>query len=138
MIDLNKDSGEGNLNTRAYVASLVGPRRVVHGQRNVKRVPLNGSILLSKSTNTSVQVTFFEVWLPRTSLLTLPGGGALLGFLSSDSGGPENSYQVVLTATQKFSGILMGDDQLYASALADALGGALVAPVSVVISTVVF
>jgi hypothetical protein len=122
---------------RAYIASLVGPRRVVHGQRKILRVPIQGSLALLKATGTGPEVMFYEVWLPRVSLV-LPGGGALLAFQSSDSGGAENGYQIMMTATQRFSGILLGDDQLYAAALTDALGGALVTPVSVVVSSVVF
>lgn len=137
MFDLNADPGEGNLNVRAYLASIVGPRRVAHGQRYVKRVPLTGAVMLLRSTGTGKQATFFEVWLPQVSL-ALPGGGALLSFLSSDSGGPDNGYQIALTATQRYSGIILGDDQLYAAALADAAGGALAAPVSVVVTSVVF
>jgi hypothetical protein len=81
---------------------------------------------------------FYEVWLPRSSLASLPGGGVLLSFQPSDSGGPENGYQILLTATQRFSGILLGDDQLYVAALTDALGAPLAAPVSIVVSSGVF
>jgi hypothetical protein len=137
MWDLNADPGEGNLNLRAFLASLVGPRRVAHGQRTVKRVPITGSAMLLRSTSTGKQATYFEVWLPQVSL-ALPGGGALLSFLPSDSGGPDNGYQITLTAFQRYSGVILGDDQLYAAALADAAGGALVAPVSVVVTSVVF
>jgi hypothetical protein len=135
---LNQDPGSGNLNLRAYVASIVGPRRVVHGQRLVKRVPLVGAVQLLRSTGTGKQATFYEVWLPLSSLVALPGGGALFGFSPSDSGGAENNYQITLTFTQRFTGILLNDDNLYAAVLSDALGGPLAAPVSVVVSSVVF
>ncbi len=123
---------------RAYVASIVGPRRVVHGQRQFKRVPIQGSLPLVKSTGSGPEVVYYEVWLPQSSLAALPGGGALLAFVSSDSGGPDNGYQIMLTATQRFSGILLGDDQLYVAALTDATGAPLIAPVSIVVSSVVF
>jgi len=136
MFDLNADPGVGNLNVRAYLASIVGPRRVVHGQRAVRRVPLVGSIELYRNPD-GKQAAYYEVWLPQASLAGLPGGGALLAF-SSSSGGGESSYQILLTATQRFSGILIPTDGIYALAIADALGAPLVLPVSVVISTVVF
>jgi hypothetical protein len=138
MFDLNADPGEGNLNARAYFASIVGPRRVVHGQRLVRRVPTTGTTQLLRSTGTGKQATYYEVWLPLSVLATLPGGGALFGFSSSDSGGAENNFQISITFTQRFTGILLGDDNLYIAALSDALGGPLVAPVSVVVSSVVF
>jgi hypothetical protein len=141
MFDFNQDPGEGNLNLRAYIASIVGPRRVVHGGRTVKRVPLGSSgkgIQLFKSTATGKQATFYEVWLPQSSIAALPGGGAVIAFASSDQGGSEGAYQITLTATQRFLGVLLNDDAIYATALTDALGGALVTPVPVVISAVVF
>jgi hypothetical protein len=82
-------------------------------------------------------VLFFEVWLPQQSLLLLPGGGALLSFSGSDNVG-ENAYQLVLTSTQRYSGVLLPDDQLYVSALTDASGGPLVNPVAIVIASVGF
>jgi hypothetical protein len=141
MFDLIRDSGVGNLNLRAFLASLVGPRRIVHGGQAVKRVPeaSNGSnIQLYKSTGTGQQATYVEVWLPQSSIAALPGGGAFLAFFSSKSGIGEASVQILLSPTQRFSVVLLDDDALYAGALTDAAGGALAAPVPVVVSSVVF
>jgi len=138
-IDLNEDPGTGNLNARAYCASIVGPRRIAHGQRTVKQAPATGNAvqLLRNSGGASPSVLFFEVWLPQQSLLLLPGGGALLSFSGSDNVG-ENAYQLVLTSTQRYSGVLLPDDQLSVSALTDASGGPLVNPVAIVIASVGF
>jgi hypothetical protein len=137
-IDLNEDPGTGNLNVRAYYASIVGPRRIAHGQRTVKRAPIGGAtVQLLRNSGPNSSVLFFEVWLPQQSLLTLGGGGALLSFSGSDNSG-ENGYQLVLTTTQRYSGVLLPDDQLFVAALTDATGAPLAAPVSVVIASVGF
>jgi hypothetical protein len=136
-IDLNEDPGTGNLNVRAYYASLVGPRRIAHGQRTVKRAPTGGASIQLLRNPSAPSVLFFEVWLPQQSLLLLPGGGALLSFSGTGDSG-ENGYQLILTATQRYSGVLIPDDQLFVAALADATGAPLAAPVSVVIASVGF
>lgn len=141
MLDLNKDPGEGNLNLRAYYASIVGPRRILYGGRTVKRVPAAGggkAALLFKSTGTGKQATFIEVWLPGSSILALPGAGAVIAFGSDDQDASQSAFQIVLTATQRFQCVLLDDDALYASAVTNAAGGALVVPVSVVVASVVF
>lgn len=141
MFDLNKDPGAGNLNARAYFASLVGPRRILHGKRDVKRVPVAGTgkgISLYKSTGSGDQATYVEVWLPGSSILALPGGGAVIAFAPSDQGAAQNAFQIVLTLTQRFQLVLLNDDAIYASAVSDAVGGVLAAPVPVVVSSVVF
>lgn len=136
--DLNEDPGTGNLSARAYVASIVGPRRIAHGQRVVKRLPIGGAQpqSVAKNGTPSKTVTYFEIWLPQRSL-ALPGGGVLATFSSSPNSG-ESSFQLILNAAQRYTGVLLADDQLYAAALTDAAGGALTADVAVVVSTVVF
>lgn len=138
LFDLNEDPGTGNLSARAYVASIVGPRRITHGQRVVKRLPFGGSqpLPVAKNGTPSKTVTYFEIWLPQRSL-ALPGGGVLAAFSASPNSG-ESSFQIVLNATQRYTGVLLADDQLYGAALLDAAGGALTAEVAVVVSTVVF
>lgn len=141
MFNLNQDPGSGNLNLRAYVASLVGPRRVIHGQPRVIRAPLAStgqSVEVAKSTNTGKQATYYEVWLPRSVITTLPGNGAVIAFGSGVIGGSESAYQFLITGTQRLTGVLLDDDALYATALTDATGGVLAAPVSLVVATVVF
>ena len=136
MLDLNADPGTYNLNARAYFASIVGPRRIAHGRRTVKRIPLERTISMLGQP-TGVEVNYFEVWLPQSSIALLPGGGAFFSFSSSEDVG-ESAFQILLSATQRYAGVLTPDDQLFAQALTDAMGGALAAPVPVVISSVVF
>ena len=135
MFDLNLDPGTGNLNVRAYLASVVGPRRVAHGRRTVKVVPQAQSLSML-GTPSGVEVAYFEVWLPLSSLLALGGGGAVVAFSSSENTG-QDAFQILLTPSQRYSGVLLPDDQLYARAVSDALG-APIADVSLVISSVVF
>lgn len=136
MFDFNKDPGEGNLNLRSYFASIVGPRRVAHGQRKVIRVAVGNPVRIF-TNRPQVEVAYVEVWLPQSSILALPGGGAYLGFSSSEGLG-QSAYQLLLNATQRYAAVLLPSDQVFAEALTDAVGGALAGPVSVVASTVVF
>jgi hypothetical protein len=136
VFDFNQDSGTGNLNVRAYLASVVGPRRVAHGIRNVK--PVSGQpVQIAKSGVQGSEVVYVECWLPQAVIASLPGGGAFFAFSGNESVG-ENADQILLSATQKYTGILCPDDQLYVAALSDALGAPLANPVRVVVSTVVF
>jgi hypothetical protein len=137
MFDFNADPGTGNLNARAYLASVVGPRRIAQGQRTVKPVPTTKMVQLLRNVG-SVEALYFECWLPQQDLLSLAGGGALLSFSGSDNGGGENGYQLVLTATQRYSGVLLPNEQLFATTLTDATGGPLIAPVSLIIASVGF
>jgi hypothetical protein len=136
VFDFNKDPGEGNLNLRAYLASVVGPRRLAHGQRKVTQVPVGSPVLLF-GNRAQIEVSYVEVWLPQSSILALPGGGAYLGFASGESLG-QSAVQILLNATQRFSSVLLPSDQVHAEAVSDANGGVLAASVPVVISTVVF
>jgi len=136
VFDLNQDPGTGNLNLRGYLAAVVGPRRVAHGRRNVKVVSLQSTTPLFGQTS-GVEVAYVEVWLPQSSIAALPGGGAFLGFSSDDMSG-QNAFQLLLSATQRYQGVILPDDQLYAQAVRDALGAPLAADVSVVVSSVVF
>jgi hypothetical protein len=85
-----------------------------------------------------VEVQYFEIWLPQSTITALAavGGGAFVALSSSESTG-QDAFQILLSATQRFAGVLMPDDQLYASCVSDANGGAL-PQVSIVISSVVF
>lgn len=80
---------------------------------------------------------YFEVWLPQSSILALPGGGAFLGMMSGETGG-QTAVQTLFNATQRYSGVLLPSEQVFAEAVTDALGGALAAQVPVVVSSVVF
>lgn len=135
MLDLNQDPGTGNLSARAYMASLVGPRRIVHGRRTVKQITSARPTSLCGAAS-GVEVQYFEVWLPQDSIAALGGGGAFLAFSNNESTG-QSAFQILLNATQRFSGVLLPDDQIYVSPVTDALGAVLPA-VSLVISSVVF
>lgn len=135
-IDLNKDPGTGNLNLRAYFAAIVGPRRIAHGRRSVVQVQTGRPVLIL-GNKTQEEIMYFEVWLPQSSIAALPGAGAFLGFMSGETGG-QTAVQTLLNATQRYSGVLLSSDQVFAEAVVDALGGALGAPVPVVVSSVVF
>ena len=80
---------------------------------------------------------YFEIWLPQSSIAALPGGGAFIAFSSSETAG-QNAFQLLLSATQRYSGILLADDQVYGQGLTDALGAPLAADVTVCLSSVVF
>lgn len=138
VFDFNQDSGTGNLNARAYLASVVGPRRIAHGVRIVK--PLTGNpVQVAKSGVQGSEAVYVECWLPQKVLSALPGGGAICAFSSSENVG-ENAFQILLSTTQRYTAIMIPDDQIYAVVLSDALGAPIAAGTSVrlVVSTVVF
>ncbi|MFQ5339966.1 MAG: hypothetical protein ACE5F6_00310 [Anaerolineae bacterium] len=135
-VDLNKDPGTGNLNLRACFAAIVGPSRVAHGRRSVVRVQAGRPVLIL-GNKTQEETMYFEVWLPQSSILALPGGGAFLGLMSGETGG-QTAVQTLFNATQRYSGVLLPSEQVFAEAVTDALGGALAAQVPVVVSSVVF
>lgn len=136
MFDFNKDPGAGNLSMRAYFASIVGPRRIAHGRRSVKRVPINEALRLVDQVS-GLEVMYFEIWLPQSTLAALPGSGAYFSFSSSETAG-QNGFQILLSPTQRYQGVLLPDDALYAQAVSDALFAPLANDVSVVVAAVVF
>ena len=137
MWDLNADPGEGSLNARAYVASIVGPKRATHGQRAIRRVPANNTELLAKNSGKPPAVVYVEVWLPRQYV----GAGLRLLFSSSSDAG-ESGNLVTLVAfpgeMDRYRAILLTNEELYAQVVSDAAGNAVASPVSVVVSTVTF
>ena len=135
--DFNADEGTGNLSLRAYFAAIIGPRRIVHGRRTVKRAPLNNVISLLGASAEGIEVMYFEVWLPQSSIQSLPGNGAYIAFSSSESAG-QDAFQILLSATQRFSGVLLAGDQIYAQSVRDANGNPLVNEVPLIVSSVVF
>lgn len=134
--DLNEDPGAGNLNLRAYMGSIVGPLRLAHSRRSVKVVNRAQAVPLVNQPS-GIEVAYFEVWLPQSSIAALPGGGAFLSFSGDESAG-QNGFQLLLNATQRYRGMCLGADRLYALAVADATGAALAIDVSVVVASVVF
>lgn len=141
MFDLIKDPGEGNLNLRAIVASIVGPYRVAHGSRTVKQVARIGAAAtqIAQNAGRNKEVVYIEAWLP-TQLQAL---GVQFLFSSSDQTG-ENAKLVLLTATpgqlqNRYQAVLLVNEQLYGQAVSDGAGAALPGPtVPLVVSTVTF
>lgn len=138
---LNKDPGKGNLNLRAYIASIVGPQRVAFGKRTVRRLPVNGSEEIVKNDARAEEsvVVYVEVWVPHQILAT----GRRILFSSSDSMG-ENAELVVLgtfgdnKVLDRYRTVLLPKEQLYAQVISDATGNPVLNPTSIVISKVVF
>lgn len=137
--DLDKDPGEGNLNIRAYLASVLGPRRVAHGTRSIVRVPTGNSEELAKNPSQQHQAYYVEVWTPPQVT-----AGVRMLFSSSESMG-ENGVLVVLgvgtypfSDLNKYKAVLLPSDHLYAQAVSDGAGNPIAGPVPVVVSKVVF
>ncbi len=139
-LDLDKDPGTGNLNVRAYLATLVGPGRVLFGQHPVKRLTFGKSYELAKNTvPNGMAAQYVEIWLTQAAIAALPSGGAFLSFSNAMlAPGAENSQQLLLSATQRFRCVLLSNEILYGAAMTDAAGGALAIPVSVVVASVTF
>ncbi len=123
--NLNDDPGTGNLNTRAYFASLVGPRRVVFGRRAVKRVGgVKGVELQKNGTRNGDECLYVECRLPQS--VTVPvafnfanqndaiGETGVLSILSTSIIAPEGNDRL-------FAVVLLPQEQLYVQLAA--LGG---------------
>lgn len=103
----------------------------------MKQVDRDGPTKLAAQGD-GVEVVYFEVWLPQSSIDKLPGGGAFFSFSSNESTG-QNGFQLLLSSTQRYQGMLLPEDALFAQAVRDALGAPLVDDtVSVIVSSVVF
>lgn len=141
MWDLIKDPGEGNLNLRAVLASIVGPYRVAHGSRTVKQVTQVGATATEIARNAArgKEVIYIEAWLPEQ----LQASGVWFLFSSSDQTG-ENAKLILLTAVpgqvqSRYQAVLLTNEQLYAQAVSEGSGAELPAGlVPLVISTVTF
>lgn len=136
--DLNKDPGEGNTNLRAYIAAVLGPRRVAHGARRSFKLETGKAKLVCQNDAREHETVFFECWLAQGTT-GLGGSGAIVLFSSSEDMG--NAVVVDLAQVtpgqlnNHFSAVLLPQDELYAQLLSDAAGGAL-ASVSVTTSKV--
>jgi len=138
--DLDNDPGEGNLNIRAYLASVVGPKRVAHGTRSVVRVPTANSEELAKNPSKNHQVYYIEVWLPAQAGAV----GARVLFSSSESMG-ESGVLITFNPpaapgqlNDRYRAVLLPTDHLYAQVISDAGGQPVVGQVPMVVSKVVF
>ncbi len=122
---LNDDPGTGNLNTRAYFASLVGPRRIIHGRRAVKRVGgVKGVQLQKAGTRNGDECLYVECRLPPSVAAPVAfnfasqndaiGETGVLSILST-------SILAPLGADRFFATVLLPQEQLFAQLAA--LGG---------------
>ena len=131
--DLNEDPGRGNLNLRAYIAAVLGPKRIAHGVRSVVRVPLapGNYVQLAKCGPQGRQVLYVECWTPQVQ-----NPGAVFRFSSSGDGGQTSVLEAVgSTHAQRYSCVLLPNEQLYAQFLGSALVPEL-DPFPLVVSTV--
>ena len=139
MFDPNKDPGVGSLNLRAYVASVVGPKRAAFGQRSIRLVPPTQSAELAQNVAPNDQVDYVEVWIPNQLL----AAGLRILFSSSESMG-ETAELVALgvfvdnKVLDRYRTILLPKDQLYAQVISDLAGAPITDPVPVVVSKVTF
>lgn len=138
MWDLNKDPGEGNLNLRAYIASLVGPRRVAYGQRRVYQVPAAQSVQIIKGvTGRQVEAVYVEAWLPDS----VPGP-VNFRFASQQDAIGETGVLVQLSNLPavpqvKYAAVVLPGENLYVQ-LAVSAGFPAADPTPLVVSRVVF
>lgn len=138
-IDVHSDPGEGNLRPRAYVASLLGPRRIAHGARKVFRLEPDALRLVAQNAvRSGPECLFVAIWLP----VQVQGGRQLV--VSSDENGGESAYLAQLSAGSggsigtRFEAVLLPNEELHVSA-GPALGSVGNATAfSVVVSTVSF
>lgn len=134
MFDLNEDPGEGNLNLRAYVAALVGPRRIAHGRRTVYQLNATNGQLLVKHPGRGVECFYVEVWLPQQT------AGVVNVLFSADQDAIGETGDLVQLFNgpppKRYSAVILPGENLYAQL---ATVPAPPAPlVSVVVSQVVF
>ncbi len=133
-LDLNKDPGNGNLNVRAYIASIVGPRRIANSVRSMKQVSVvNGSTgsntqLASNGTKIDSCV-YVEVWLPQSALEAFPDG-IWFGFSGGGANLEATADRVLLSpvpgqSTARYHTLLLPQEKLYAVAYTAGDGNAL-------------
>lgn len=142
MFDLNKDPGDGNTNLRAYIASVVGPRRVAHGARRMYTLRSDRPILIGQNNAAERECVYLQCWVAGAALAGLGGAGALVLF--ADSEDASSTGQLVNLATgfpgqlnNGYSAILLPQDQLYAQIFANAALGVL-PEIKVVVAQVTF
>jgi hypothetical protein len=122
--DLNEDPGSGNLNLRAYIASLVGPRRIAHARRTVYRVHDNKATQIAKNGSGTKSVFYVEAWTPQQA-----GGGGLVNFLFSNSQDAVGETGVAVSAVPgqivsltNYRAILLPGENLYVQLGPQAVG----------------
>jgi hypothetical protein len=141
LLDLDTDPGTGNLNLRAYVASLVGPRRVTHGARRIYTLSSNKPIMIGENNAPEHECVYLQCWIPASALPGLGGSGALVLFSDSENMGSGLLVDLFTTfpgqPNSHYSAVLLPQDQLFAQISSDASLGPLLS-VSLVVSQVTF
>jgi hypothetical protein len=122
--DLNVDPGEGNLNARAYVASLVGPRRVFQGQRKKRQLEVGRPTEIARNASPHKEAFFVSVWIPTTlpAAVAIPFGVGLVFTFGSSEGLGDTSDVVTLfrggSEPNRYQTVLLPNEQLYGSVIA--------------------
>jgi len=139
--DLNKDPGLGNLNLRAFYASVMGPYRTTYGKRVMRRVAPNVSEELVKNgAPGDVEAVYVEVWLPNS----LQVAGRRILFSSSEGMGEIADHCILgavvpgLQSIDRYRAVLLPGDQLFAQVLSDAAGNLVTTQTPLIVSKVTF
>lgn len=119
--DLNEDPGEGNLNLRAYIASVLGPKRAAHGARSEKQVRFDRGTLIAKNApgGKQHQCLYVQCWMPGKKVGDLIDQTSGFFRFSSDENMGATSVMVQVFPNELFtySAVLLPNEQLYAQAL---------------------
>lgn len=128
-LDLDKDPGEGNTNLRAYLAAVLGPRRVAHGARRAFRLSNTRPTSIGQNNAREHETVYLQCWIPPAALVGLPGGGAILLFSSSEDMGNAVAVNLVTAfpgqVNNHFSAVLLPQEELFVQISTDATLGAL-------------
>jgi hypothetical protein len=115
------DPGRGNLNIRAYIASVVGPRRVAHGQKI--KLDLVTQMPTKILGNTGVQANQGVCAYVAVALLASDAVVREAMFSSGEMVGANTAIPSVMVNTMgpgagnSFSAVLLPGDTLYAQAI---------------------
>ena len=139
VLDLDKDPGEENLNLRAYIASLVGPRRVSYGATRMYTVPSGRSIQIGQNAARDHEAVYLHCWLPTQALAAVAGsGGAFFLFSDDDEAGDGQLVSLVPKQVNQFhSAVLLPQDQLFARLFSD-FSGAMLQSLPLMVAQVTF
>lgn len=136
-----KDPGQGNLNLRAFFASVMGPYRTVSGRRSVRRVTGGSSEEVVKNEAPGgVEAIYVEIWLPNS----LQAAGRRILFSSSEGMGEIGDYVVLgaiipgVQSVDRYHAVLLPGEQLFAQVLSDAAGNPVIGQTSLIVSKVTF
>jgi len=124
--DPNEDPGRGNLNLRAYFASVVGPRRVAHGKRFVKLAPAEGSILLARNqVGLGDECLYVECTFPERLVDNTVVQSVSFRFSDSEDVGDNALLRALTPVFPAYQAVLLPGDELYAQFAPRSSGGIL-------------